>query len=153
MNIETGTIVSIVLGIIVTIIGAYCKSLVKSLEDVKQNFEDYKKEDTAIEKLQDERILTVQNRQEQKMIRLDKIDAVIIGFEELEKKQDNKILTLENKQNNGLQKLNELENTLKSDRKELSDKITFLSDAIIMLTSTIKHLEEKISDLKLTNPK
>ncbi len=144
MTIEYSLIVGTIITVIVGVIGAYIKSLIKNLEDLKLAFEEYKKEDAAIEKLQDERILTVQNRQEQKMLRLDKIDSVIISFEELEKKQDNKILTLENKQNNGLHKLNELETTIKEERKELSTQIKALSDAVLVLTETIKHLEREI---------
>lgn len=101
-NIVTGAI-GFIITVVVGIIGAYVKSLIKKIEDLEHN----------------------------------------------EKGQDANILTLQNKQNNGLAKLNDLEITIKNDRKELSDKITQLSDAIIRLTGAVGHLEEKINDLKL----
>ncbi len=63
---------------------------------------------------------------------------------EAEKRQDEHILTLQNKQINGLSKLNELETTIKEERKELAVQIKALSDTIIVLTETIKHLEKEI---------
>ena len=107
--------IGVIIPIITTVIGKYISSLIKAQEDQKKEFEDYKEKDAAIEKLQDERILTLQTRQEQKMIRLNALEAVI-----------------------------------REDRKDLTAQIRALSDTIIGLTSTIKHLEEKINDLKLT---
>ncbi len=120
MTIETIVLgaIGVIIPIITTVIGKYINSLIAAQEDLKKAFENYKKEDA-----------------------------------EAEKKQDEHILTLQNKQNSGLLKLNELEMTVKSDNKELSDKITLLSDAIIRLTGAVGHLEGKINDLKLATQK
>ncbi len=101
-TIVTGAI-GLIITIVVGIIGAYVKSLIKKIEDLEEN----------------------------------------------EKKQEASILILKNNQERGLAKLDKLELTTNSDRKELSEKMQSLSDAILTLTSTIKHLEEKINDLKI----
>lgn len=105
MSIETivTSAIGLIITIVVGIISAYVKSLIKEIEDLKGN----------------------------------------------EKTQDAFILLLKNNQEKGLERLDKLETTTSTDRKELSEKMQRLSDAIITLTGTIKHLEEKINDLKL----